>query len=89
MKSLYFSLIHNYLTYGNGACCSTFINKAKKLFIKQKQSIKIIPIADIHANLNSDEKMKSLDNLNIYKLNFYQILNIIFQVKTNSIPESF
>ena len=45
-------------------------------------------MADIHANLNSDEKMKHLDILNIYKLNLYQILNIMFRVKTNSIPET-
>ena len=45
-------------------------------------------MANIHANLNSDEKMKHLDILNIYKLNLYQILNIMFQVKTNTIPET-
>ena len=45
-------------------------------------------MAGIHANLNSDEKMKHLDILNIYKLNLYQILNIIFRVKTNSISET-
>ena len=45
-------------------------------------------MADIHANLNSDEKIKHLDVLNIYKLNLYQILNIMFRVKTNSIPET-
>ena len=45
-------------------------------------------MADIHANLSSDEKMKHLDILNIYKLNLYQILNIMFRVKTNSIPET-
>ena len=64
------------------------MNKTKKLFSKQKQEIKIIPMADIHANLNSDEKMKHLDILNIYKINNYQILNIMFRVKTNSIPET-
>ena len=64
------------------------MNKTKKLFCKQKQAIKIIPMANIHANLNSDEKMKHLDILNIYKLNLYQILNIMFQVKTNTIPET-
>ena len=32
--------------------------------------------------------MKHLDILNIYKLNLYQILNIMFRVKTNSIPET-
>ena len=34
------------------------------------------------------KKMKHFDILNIYKLNFCQILNIMFQVKTNSIPET-
>ena len=52
MKSLYFSFIHSYLTYGNVVCCSTSMNKTKKLFSKQKRAIKIIPMADIHANLN-------------------------------------
>ena len=32
--------------------------------------------------------MKHLDILNIYKLNLYQILNIMFRVKTNSISET-
>ena len=80
MRSLYF--------YGNVAWCGTSMNKTKKLFSKQKQAIKIIPMADIHANLNSDEKMKHLHILKIYKLNLYQILNIMFRAKTNSIPET-
>ena len=42
----------------------------------------------MHPNLNSDEKMKHLDILNIYKLNLYQILNTMFRVKTNSISET-
>ena len=58
------------------------------LSTKKRYSIKIIPMADIHGNLNSDEKIKHLDILNIYKLNLYQILNIMFRVKTNSIPET-
>ena len=32
--------------------------------------------------------MKHLDILNIYKLNLYQILNIIFRVNRNSILET-
>ena len=63
------------------------MSKTKQLFGKQKQTIKIIPMTDIHTNLNPDEKMKHLDMLNIYKLNLYQILNM-FPVKTNSIPET-
>ena len=64
------------------------MSKSKKLFSKQKQAIKIIPMVDIHANLNFDEKMKHLDIVNIYKLNLYQILNMMFREKTNSIPET-
>ena len=65
MKSLYFSFIHSYLSYGHVAWCNTSMKKTKKLPSKQKQAIKIIPMADIHANWNSDEKMKHLDILNI------------------------
>ena len=64
------------------------MNKTKKLFSKQKQAIKIVPMGDFHGNLNSVKKMKHLDILNIYKLNLHQILNIMFSVKTNSIPET-
>ena len=88
MKSLYSSFIHSYLNHGNVAWCSTSMNKTKKLFSKQKQAIKIIPMAEIYGNLNADEKMKYLDIVNIYKLNLYQLLNIMFRVKTNSIPET-
>ena len=50
MKSLYFSFIHSYLSYGHVAWCNTSMKKTKKLPSKQKQAIKIIPMADIHAN---------------------------------------
>ena len=45
-------------------------------------------MAEIHGNFNSDEKMRHLAFLNIYKFNLYQILNIMFLIKTNSIPEA-
>ena len=79
MKSLYFSFIHSSLTHGNVAWYRSSMNKTKKIFSKQKQAIKIITMADRHTNLNSDEKMKHLDILNIYKFNFCQVLNIMFQ----------
>ena len=87
MKSLYFSFIHSYLTYGNVAWCSTSMSGIKKLFSKQKQALKIIQMTDKHAHLNSDKNMKHLDILNICNLNVYEILNTMFRVKTNSIPE--
>ena len=40
MKSLYFSFIHSYLTYGNIVWCSTSMKNTKTLFSKQKQEEK-------------------------------------------------
>ena len=88
MKSLYFSFIHSYLTYGNAAWCSTTKTKLKSLFSKQKQAIRIIPMTSIESGLNSEEKMEQLGILNIYKLNLYHILNIMFRVKNNTIPKA-
>ena len=34
------------------------------------------------------KKMKHLNIVNIYKFNPHQIMNIMFRVKTNSIPET-
>ena len=34
------------------------------------------------------KKMKHLDILNTYKINLYLILNIMFRLKTNSIPKT-
>ena len=45
-------------------------------------------MAYINSNLNSDKKLKHLDILNSYKFNLYQILNIVFRIKTNSIPQT-
>ena len=45
----------------------------------KERILKIIPMADINANLNSDEKMNYFDIVNIYKLNLCQILNINFK----------
>ena len=42
--------------------------------------MKIIPMAQIHANLNSNKKMKHLDILKMYQLNLYKMLSM-FQVK--------
>ena len=58
MKSIYFSSIYRYLTYGNFAWCSTSLNKTKKLFSKQEKAIEITLMADIQGNLNLDETFR-------------------------------
>ena len=91
MKSLYFSYFHSYLTFGNIAwCCSTLMPKLKKIFSKQKQAIKTISMTSLdYKYLKSEEIMDRLGILNIYKLNIYHPVNLIFRVKSNTIPEAF
>ena len=90
MKSLYFSYFHSYLTFGNIAWCSTLMPKLKKIFSKQKQAIKTISMTSLdYKYLKSEEIMDRLGILNIYKLNIYHPVNLIFRVKSNTIPEAF
>ena len=42
-----------------------------------------------YKNLKSEEIMDRLGILNIYKLNIYQTINLMFRVKNNGIPEAF
>ena len=89
MKSLYFSFFHSYLTYGNIAWCSTSMTKLKKIFSKQKQAIKTISMTSLdYKNLKSEEIMDRLGILNIFKLNIYHTINLMFRVKNNTIPEA-
>lgn len=55
MKSLCFSIIYGYFNYENVAWRNNSMNKTKRLFSKQKKTMKIIPMAYLHANLNSNE----------------------------------
>ena len=94
MKSLHFCFFHSYLTYGNIAWCSTSMTKLKKIFSKQKQAIKAISMTSldekiIYKNLKSEEIMDRLGIFNIYKLNIYHTVNLMFRVKSNTIPEAF
>ena len=90
MKSFCFSFFHSYVTYGIMAWCSTLMAKLKKIFSKQKQAIKTISMTSLdYKYLKSEEIMDRLGILNIYKLNIYHPVNLIFRVKSNTIPEAF
>ena len=82
MKSFCFSFFHSYLSYGNIAWCSASMAKFKKIFSKQKQAVKAISMASLdYKNLVSEEIMDRLGILNIYKLNIYHKVNLMFRVK--------
>ena len=57
--------------------------KAKLLFSKQRQVIKINSNGR-HAQIKTDQIMKHLDILNIFKLSFLQILKIKFPLNTRN-----
>ena len=89
MVSLYYSLIHSNLNYGNIAWCSTSNAKLKKPLSKQKQVLGTIPIPTPRSKSRSKQIMRELCVLNIYQLNIYNVLNLMFNVKNGLIPDAF
>ena len=87
LKNIYFSFIHSYLNYANIAWASTNRTKLRKLFIKQKQAIRIIYYKG--RQTHARPLMKNLNALNIYQINIFQILLFMFKVKNNVIPNTF
>ena len=66
------------------------MTKLKKIFSKREQAIKTISMTSLdYKNLKSEEIMNRSGILNIYKLNIYGTVNLMFRVKNNSIPETF
>ena len=64
--------------------------KLKKIFSKQKQAIKTISMTSLdYKNLKSEAIMVRFGILNVYKLNIYYTVNLMFRVKNNTIPEAF
>ena len=82
LKNLYFSFIHSYLNYGNIVWTSTGRIKLKKLASKQKQTLRIV----YNESTDIKEIMVRMKDLNICKVNIYQILNFMFKIKTNTAP---
>ena len=64
--------------------------KLKKIFSKQKQAIKTISMTSLdYKNLKSEAIMVRFGILNVYKLNIYYTVNLMFRVKNNTITEAF
>ena len=79
LKDIYYAFIHSYLNYANISWVSTNPNKLNKLHNKQKYAARSIFNEDrmIHAR----PLLKQLNILNIYQLNIYQILTLMFKTK--------
>ena len=71
------------------AWCSTSITKLKNLASKQKQALLTILTPTLESELCSKQIMKDLCILNIYQLNIYNVLNLMFKAKNGSMPDDF
>ena len=76
LKTQYFLFAHSYLNYGDIAWGSTTRTELKKLASKQRQAIRAIYAAE-----HTREKMEEIKVLKIYKLNIYQVLTFISEIK--------
>ena len=60
------------------------------MYIKQKQAIKALSVtSEDYSGLKTEDLIEKTGILNIYKLNIYHIINLMFRVKNNAIPEVF
>ena len=77
LKHIYFAFIHSYINYANIAWASTSHTKLIKLYNKQKHASRIIYNKDklTHAK----PLMKLLNALNVYQINIFQTLNLMFK----------
>ena len=87
LKNIYFAFIHSYINYGNIAWASTNYTQLRKLHNKQKHASRIIFNQD--KNTHARPLMKKLKALNIYQLNIYQTLILMYKSLNNSSPKVF
>ena len=87
LKSLYFSFIHPYITYGNVAWASTFRTKLQKIYRLQKRAIRVMT----HSSriTHSRPLMQEHSILNVYEVNILQTLSFIFKHRINTVPVIF
>ena len=66
------------------------MTKIKKMYSKQKQAIKALSVtSEDYSGLKIEDLMEKTGILNIYKLSIYHVINLMFRVKKNTIPEAF
>ena len=87
LKTLYFSLVHSYLTYCNITWGSTNHSKLNKLHSKQKDVCQVIFGVDRYTA--SEPLLHEIGALDIYKLNIYQVLLFMFKTKHGLSPKTF
>ena len=84
---IHFSFIHNYISYANIACASTFKTKLQGILKKQKHAARItFPENRLdHAR----PLLKEMKVLNIYQINLIQTLKCMHKTKYGKNPRIF
>ena len=87
LTQLYYSFIHSYLNYANIAWSSTHKTKLETLFRRQKHAIRTINFKDRYTH--SKPLFLEMKVLNIYEMNIYNILCLLFKCKLKTCPRIF
>ena len=82
LRRNYLSFIHSYINYANMAWASINKIKLKKLYEKQKQAACIIFNQDRFTHVRP--LLKTLNALNVYQINFLQVLPFMHKIKAKA-----
>ena len=83
-KNVYFYFIHSYINFGNISLGSTYKTKLKKIFTYQKKAARVIFFADRLAY--AKPLILDMNALNIYQINTYQHLILLYEAQTDTAP---
>ena len=86
-KDIYFSFIRSYINYVNFAWRSTYTMKLKKMFTYQKKAARVIFFADHLTHVKP--LMLEMNVLNVYQINIYQNLVLLYKAHTSTAPSIF
>jgi hypothetical protein len=84
LRTLYFSMIYPYLSYGIQIWGSAYKVHKKSLIISQKKSIRTISIAKYNAH--TDPLFRNLSILKLDDIYRVEVAKMVFQFKTNCLP---
>ena len=87
LNQLYFSFVYSYLNYANIAWGSTQKTKLSTLYCQQKHAISLLSFKDQFTH--SIPLFKEIGALNIYEINVFSILCLIFKCKNKACPKAF
>ena len=86
-ESIYFAYIHSYKNYANIAWGSTYSTKLKTIYFHQKHAVRIVFNED--KLTHSPPLLRALHALNVYQINLYRHLNVMYKLNTNQVPSIF